>query len=203
MSSTAERPPLGLRERKKARTRAAIQTHALRLFREQGYQSTTVDQIITAAEVSETTFFRYFPTKEDTVLQDDFDPMIASSLRDQPAALSPVAAVRRTLRDHFEARTPEQRREMHERLALVVAEPALRSTMLVQATGAMRLIEQALAARAGADHADLATRAVAGAVIGVLLAAVEEWSEARGELPPIVDAALEHLENGLSSHFNV
>ncbi|GAA0236578.1 hypothetical protein GCM10009539_22340 [Cryptosporangium japonicum] len=40
----AERPTLGLRERKKARTRAAIQTHALRLFRAQGYQSTTVDR---------------------------------------------------------------------------------------------------------------------------------------------------------------
>ncbi|GAA0236585.1 hypothetical protein [Cryptosporangium japonicum] len=46
-------------------------------------------------------------------------------------------------------------------------------------------------------------RAIAGAVIGVLLAAVEEWAGTRGELPPIVDAALEHLENGLSSHFNV
>ena len=48
----------GLRERKKAQTRAAIQAYALRLFREQGYDATTIEQIIDAADVSETTFFR-------------------------------------------------------------------------------------------------------------------------------------------------
>ncbi|ABW13376.1 regulatory protein TetR [Parafrankia sp. EAN1pec] len=58
MPSSTDRAAPGLRERKKARTRAAIQTHALRLFREQGYNATTVEQIIDAAEVSETTFFR-------------------------------------------------------------------------------------------------------------------------------------------------
>ena len=44
--------------------------HALRLFTEQGYDETTVDQIADAAEVSQSTFFRYFPTKEDVVLHD-------------------------------------------------------------------------------------------------------------------------------------
>ena len=67
----ATRP--GLWERKKARTRAAIREHAFRLFREQGYDATTVDQIAEAAEVSPSTFFRYFPTKEDVVLQDDME----------------------------------------------------------------------------------------------------------------------------------
>lgn len=48
-SSAIDKP--GLRERKKARTRASIQEHALRLFREQGYEATTVEQIAEAAEV--------------------------------------------------------------------------------------------------------------------------------------------------------
>ena len=81
----------GLRERKKARTRASLREHALRLFREQGYQRTTVEQIAAAAEVSPSTFFRYFPTKEDLVLQDDMDTRMVEAFERQPpgSALSP------------------------------------------------------------------------------------------------------------------
>ena len=86
--------PTGLRERKKARTRAAIRQHALRLFRERGYSATTVEQIAAAAEVSPATFFRYFPTKEDVVLQDDMDTVTLGALEAQPAALGPIAAMR-------------------------------------------------------------------------------------------------------------
>ena len=81
MPASTDQARPSLRERKKAQTRAAIQTHALRLFREQGYDATTIEQIIEAADVSETTFFRYFPTKEDVVLQDDFDPLIVGLTR--------------------------------------------------------------------------------------------------------------------------
>src|SRR5215467_4794255 len=85
---------VGLRERKKARTRAAIREHALRLFREQGYDATTVDQIAEAADVSPSTFFRYFPTKEDVVLQDDLDILAVGAFEHQPPDMSPIAAFR-------------------------------------------------------------------------------------------------------------
>jgi len=91
----------GLRERKKAKTRSAIQTLALRLFREQGYDATTVQQIIEEADVSESTFFRYFPTKADVVLFDDFDPVIVEAFRRQPKELSAISAFRRAFSDSF------------------------------------------------------------------------------------------------------
>src|SRR5580704_17255668 len=101
----SDRASSGLRERKKARTRASLREHALRLFREQGYQATTVEQIAAAAEVSASTFFRYFPTKEDLVLQDDMDTRMVEALERQPAGLRPVAAVRATVREKVLADT--------------------------------------------------------------------------------------------------
>ncbi|HEX5812438.1 MAG TPA: TetR family transcriptional regulator, partial [Pseudonocardia sp.] len=57
----------------------------MRLFRDRGYAATTVDDIAAAAEVSRSTFFRYFPSKEDVVLFDDVDPLMAEAFAEQPA----------------------------------------------------------------------------------------------------------------------
>jgi AcrR family transcriptional regulator len=72
--SAPTNPPPGLRERKKIKLHRAIQTAALRLFETRGYEHTTVEQIAEAAETSTTTFYRYFPTKEDVVLDNDASP---------------------------------------------------------------------------------------------------------------------------------
>ena len=56
---------LPLRERKRQRTQLELATAGLRLFREQGYAETTVDQIVDQAEYAQSTFFRHFATKED------------------------------------------------------------------------------------------------------------------------------------------
>src|ERR1039458_4795736 len=79
LKKSVDQPTVGLRERKRARTRAEIQGHALRLFRQQGYEATTVHQIIEEAEVSESTFFRYFPTKAEVVLFDGMDALIVDT----------------------------------------------------------------------------------------------------------------------------
>lgn len=68
-ANRAGRDGLGLRERKKARLRQQIIETAIRLFRKKGYENTRVDDIVQVLEISQPTFFRYFPTK-DAVLRD-------------------------------------------------------------------------------------------------------------------------------------
>ncbi|MFE3151052.1 TetR/AcrR family transcriptional regulator, partial [Streptomyces sp. NPDC059218] len=77
VSAPGTEPQPGLRERKKLRTRIAIRQAAYRLIAEQGYEATTVEQIAAAAEVSPSTVFRYFPAKEDIVLTDEYDGVLA------------------------------------------------------------------------------------------------------------------------------
>ena len=89
----------GLRELKKQRTREAIQEAALALIKRHWYDATTCEQIARRSRVSSATFFRYFPTKEDVVLQDEYDPLISEMVARRPARERPVTAVRRALAD--------------------------------------------------------------------------------------------------------
>jgi AcrR family transcriptional regulator len=188
----------GLRERKKARTRAAIQHEALRLFRDKGYEATTVEQIAEAAEISPSTFFRYFPAKEDVVLTDDYDPLIMEAMRAQPVSWGPVQAVRAAMRTVFEAFTEEEMADMRSRAELVFAVPELRAGMLDQASGTVRAVTRFAAERAGAPADDLAVYATAGAILGVMVAAELFWVQHPGSgLAQLLDQALGHLEAGV------
>lgn len=158
-----------LRERKKARTRASIREHALRLFRERGYQATTVEQIAAAAEVSPSTFFRYFPTKEDVVLRDDFDTRMFEAFERQPAFLAPAAALRAALREAISTLTPEEWAEFRETTALGLTVPEIRARMLDEMSRTMNVAADAVAKRTGRNPDDLAVRTYVGAVFGIIM----------------------------------
>jgi len=202
MTSMSEAPaadrPVGLRERKKARTRAAIREHALRLFREQGYHETTVEQIAEAAEVSPSTFFRYFPTKEDVVLQDDFDVLGTEAFEAQPAELSPVAAFRAAAAQMLATLTPEELARFRETTELALTVPEVRARAMDEFARTIDEIAAAVARRTGRAPDDFAVRNVAGAVIGVIMSATMPWAEAPSDdMFERIDAALAHLEAGL------
>ena len=190
-----------LRERKKAKTRSAIQRHALRLFREQGYAATTVDQIAEAAEVSPSTFFRYFPAKEDVVVYDDYDPALMAAFRAQPADLSPIRAMRQAVVEVFGAITREQVELEEERGRLLVQVPELRARTLMQVADSVSMLAEQVAARVGRDPDDFAVRNLTGAVVGVMMSAVLQMAD-RADLGysgyvEALGAALDHLEQGL------
>jgi AcrR family transcriptional regulator len=189
---------VGLRERKKARTRAAIREHALRLFREQGYEATTVEQIAEAAEVSPSTFFRYFPTKEDVVLVDDYDPLLIEAFKAQPPELSAIAALRASMRAVFGALPAEQMAQERERMLLIRRVPQLQAGLFEGLASMIQMVAEVVAERAGRSTDELAVRTLAGALVGVEIAAALTWADdPETDMLALADAALAHLEAGL------
>jgi AcrR family transcriptional regulator len=190
----------GLRERKKARTRASIREHALRLFREQGYAATRVEQIAEAAEVSPATFYRYFPTKEDVVLQDDLDVLTLDALEAQPPGLSPLAAVRAAVVDAQARFTEEERERFRQTTELTMAVPEIRARALDEFARTIDGTAAVLARRSGRDPDDVAVRALAGAIFGVIMAStLPVLDRGRIDLEAIfasIDAGLAQLEAG-------
>jgi AcrR family transcriptional regulator len=190
----------GLRERKKQKTRWAIQEHALRLFAEQGYDATTVEQIAAAAEVSPSTFFRYFPTKEDVVLADDYDPLLLAAFEAVPPELDPVAAMRQASRSAFGQIDVVEQAKVLERTKLTLSVPALRARSLENFAGTIALLAEPIARRLGRAPSDLGARTLAGACLGAMLVAIFEWVETDGAkpLPDLIDEALGLLESGFT-----
>ncbi len=103
--STGDDAALGLRERKKQRTRSTIVDVATRLCAEQGYENTTVEQIAAAAEISPRTFSRYFPSKEAVVgaLIEDTSEHVAHALGRQPHDITEHEALARAHVELFRA----------------------------------------------------------------------------------------------------
>ena len=168
----ADDPPrLGLRERKKAKTRALIQEHAMRLFREQGYDATSVEEIAEAAEVSPSTVFRYFPTKPDLVIYDDLDERMIEAFRAQPPELNALQALRASFRSGFGALAGQEMALQLERERLLRSVPELQSAMLGEFARTVGEIADLVAERAQRPANDAAVLALAGAVIGIAIAA--------------------------------
>lgn len=190
--------PAGLRERKKLKTRLAIQRAAMRLFERRGYAATTIEDIAAAAEISPSTFFNYFSSKEAVFLEDEFDPAIIAALKRQPAAVPPVNAIHAALREVFGTVEGEARETLRRRMRLIAREPALRSAMLDQFASQLDGIAELVAARAGRPATDFEVRNLAGAFLGVMFAATMQLvDDPDVDMLELVDRALTHLERGL------
>jgi AcrR family transcriptional regulator len=189
----------GLRERKKERTRRAIVDAALDLFEVRGYADTTVDDIAAAADVSPRTFFRYFAAKDEAVFEnagallEHFRALLASRPVGQPllASLREIGQAMLTHEMVDEAR-------LRRLLALVAAEPALRSRY----NGLLDTIEGELTAwaadRLGVARTDLRPRLVAACVLAARRVATDTWLESPGDdLAHHVARAIDLLAAGL------
>ena len=188
-----------LRERKRTRTRLMIQNEAMRLFAENGYEQTTVEQIAFASAISPRTFFRYFPTKEDVVLWDEYDPIAPDLFEarpdDEPAAETLRAIIRETVGGLYR-RDP---RQLLFRARLLGSVPELRARMLEQQDSGHELLASLLARRPGARADELELRVIASAFGAAVIIAVDEWQkhDGKGDLLELVDRAVDALAAGL------
>lgn len=167
---------MSLRERKKERTRRVIRQEAFRLFGEQGYTETTVEQIAAAADVSPSTFFRYFPSKEQVVLADDVDPVMLAAIAAQPLDLGPLDALCKAIETVFTQMPPAELAFEQARFDLIRAVPELRGALWREQERNVDIVGAALAARAGRAADDFEVRVVAGALIGALFAVVNDMT---------------------------
>ncbi len=184
----------GLRERKKIKTRKAIRQEAFRLFEERGYAQTTVEQIAEAAEVSPSTYFRYFPSKESVLLADDLSMAMLDALAGQPAAMTPIAAFRCAVHDAYEVMTADEWDTEKARQRLIYSLPELQPALREEYNALVNGVSEAMARRLQRTPHDLDIRVFAGAVIGAVMAL--------GNRGPFsldnVDQAMDVLESGLT-----
>jgi AcrR family transcriptional regulator len=188
--------PEGLRSRKKARTRLVIEDVALGLFAEQGYDATTVEQIAERAEISATTFFRYYPSKADLVMcqQNAQLPVLQQAIVERPAHEQDLVAVRRAIQLVW---APAIDAERTLRTTRAFAESAtLRGLQDDVARDWARAIAEALAVRHGLDGVDEACRVIARMALGVFGATIEGWIAGRCR-EPIGDAIGRNFDTAL------
>ena len=193
--------PSGLRERKKQKTKEAIQREAMRLFLERGYEETTIEQIANAADISPSTFFNYFPTKEDVVLYDRYDPMLLSMLTHRPAD-EPISASLRSAMQGLDAAMAQDRDMVFARAKLALETPDLRARFWEELEKARELIAGVVAARTGRSPHDYEVRVLSMVVVTAAFEACLEWLRNGGEgsLMKLVDRAMdvigawEHLD---------
>ncbi|MFE5397976.1 TetR/AcrR family transcriptional regulator [Streptomyces sp. NPDC056568] len=197
--SRADGPRPGLRERKKTRTRQAIRAATYGLIQEQGYDATTIEQIADRAEVSPSTVFRYFPVKEDIVLTDAYDPVLAAELAARPGDEPWPTALRHALRRAVEHGVGEEAELTRLRTRLLAEVPAVRARMLESMSVTGRLLGRALADRTGLDPEGLEVRVLSMALAGGLMEVTRYWAEHGHEedLAGLVERALDVLEHGL------
>jgi AcrR family transcriptional regulator len=183
------------RQRKKTATRDRIRASALRLFRDQGYDATTVEQIAAAAGVSHVTFFRYFPAKEDVALSDSYDPLIASFIAQTPATWPLIQRIRMVLVQGLRQVYDTDRDTLLAQNKLIVSTPALRERLWAHQIASQQLILQALEADQDNPHPSFQDRVTVAACLAAATTAILAWVENDGtpELPDLIEQAFDAL----------
>jgi AcrR family transcriptional regulator len=186
-------PVLGLRDRKKIKTRDAIRRAAMRLIHANGYPSTTIEQIAEAAEVSASTYFRYFPSKEAVLIANDLDLVTVDALANQPRDLSSVQAFRCALETTLATLSKDEWEFERDRQVLVLTIPELLTAQFEEYRRTVAMLAEADCRRLGRDPDDLEVRIFYGALAGGLMAVLDRPTDVAKRMY----MALDFIEAGM------
>lgn len=196
-----------LRERTRAAMRAEVSDIAFRLFAEQGFEHTTIEQIAAEAGLSRTTFFRYFGTKEELVLgkMNEFGHEVAAALAARPESERPWEALRRAFDLVSEPRGDESEPSSNG-LQLFSDACALMTRQWEKTQGWQSMLVPEIARRLGGaanPSSDLRARVLVASAISCLDAAADAAMADGGKTPlsVLLDQAMETLSEGnLAGH---
>jgi AcrR family transcriptional regulator len=183
--------PVPLRERTRRAVRKELQTVAIALFLEQGFEATTVEQIAEAAGLSRRSFHRYFASKDDvlTAALEDSGAKIAAGIAARPETDRPWLALRRGFDDLVAGAGPEA----VPLIRAMLQSTALSSSHAQKEANWQRAMSDALEPRlANTPDRPLQARALAAAALACLTAAQLEWVAGDGTRPlgPLLDVAM-------------
>ncbi|HYI35014.1 MAG TPA: TetR/AcrR family transcriptional regulator [Thermoleophilaceae bacterium] len=196
---------VGLRERKKERTRQTLADVAAELFDRQGFQDTTIKQIADAADVSPRTVSAYFPCKEELVFCDhgDMFDQLEQRLDDRPAGTKTVETLRAWLMEMLETVDVdlEQSRRTRE---LIESDPALRTYERGLQERAEQMVARAVAVDLGVSSDELVPHMVGAATIAALdamgrRAKDPDAGDFQATALPVIDDAMTFIGAGVQA----
>ena len=190
---------LGLRARKRLTAMRRIQHTAFELFERDGFEGVTIERIAAAAEVSPSSVYRYFGTKEQLVLWDEYDPTAFQYFADELEHHPPLAAMRVAVAAVGEAFFGSDRDRIVRMVRFAYEEPSVRAAMLEQLEDAAQAIAAMVAHAHRRDPLDLDVQVFAKAVTGAIEISFRHWyrQDFGPPLQEIMDRALALLGEGL------
>lgn len=194
---TETEPTGGLRERKRLAAMHRIQAVALALFKEHGFGAVTVERIAHEADVSPSSVYRYFGTKEQIVLWDDYDPIWEASIANELPGTSPFDAVKHAIETLVSGALESDEALLRQRVTLIMEEPSIEAASALGWYRAAEALGTAISTRLGREHGDLRIQLFSHAIVGTITGGIHHWYESGFTTP------LQHiLEQGLASFQN-
>jgi TetR/AcrR family transcriptional regulator, regulator of mycofactocin system len=173
-------------------SQAELEHIAFGLFAQKGFEQTTIDDIAAAAGIGRRTFFRYLPSKNDIpwgMFDLELDRMRAR-LEASPAQQPLMDALRVALVD-FNRVDPSQMPWHRRRMRLILRVPALVAHSTLRFAAWRQVVAEFVAERTGSRPGDLAPQAIAHALLGVAVAAYEQWlDDETADLGELLDRAV-------------